>query len=1148
MRQAKRQAGSTLVLALGLIAIAVLAPLAAHASAPPVPTAIQGLLCEMVGIATGTTGKAMASVAIIAMGIAALFGKISWNMAAIVLVGIALIFGSSGMIGSLGGFNTCSSSTGGFSFSCAGGAPTGNSNMFQADVMTNYSAATGDYNDANGAENGFNTNCASGGTNPGIFATILCFFKAVVGQILSSMYCQFQSVMVGPITTAMTLFTMLFGFMIMTGITNFTAKEATLFLLKMAIIWTFALNPAWGIGVGYQFFMGIAEEGSALVTQGSTAQLTDPDSMIGSLLSFISGNPSSQWAGNLTNSTYSGMSQWCVLYATLAVAALLFFMPMVSMFLIMLLLQYLGLYFRAVLGYLTALVLISFLFVLSPIFIGFALFKTTLPLFEQWVKFLISFSVQMIIVFGFLTMIQYVPVGSYFTELLGLLKQYDVTGGKANNAQSSHVCSICEYTINTTVVPETIACNTNGTQVYTTDVNATSPDTGYVIPLTALSQHMDFFRFTISKTLAFYLIFWVIQDFLKRVPDFARSIGGLQVTPPLAGEDFLGQGIGDLQDAWTNFVGSHQGMAKGLLAGGALTAGAMALLRNGYGGASSGSVSSCSGATLPRAALGTGAATASSARLSGPAGTGKMNIEAAVSQIDNTPGTYGYCAHAVRLALEAGGVNTTGHGEYASQYDPLLLREGFKVVSGSNYVPKKGDVVVIHATDGGGAGHIAMYDGHQWVSDHKQRTMLDGLHVTSYAIYRANETGSNTTATAAASTKGQTLAQAYAANGQPAGTPGGSGTGTTTSSKSSGSGSSGPSASGETTSAPGQGINSSNKAEKMAAETKHLMNKFGLTEQQAAAITGNLVGESNMVGNQQELRPLSGRGGLGWAQWTGPRRLQFEAFMRANPHLTPDEASQQFLDHELSTTYKGTIAELKQTNNLHEATHVFLATFERPAHDNTATREVYAEQALAAVEGKPIAAETAIASVNFPQGTGGGGGGAGWGGGGGLISLASVSASDAGDGEGQDMIMPVSDTQIVDPNGFRVNPVNAWQSSQSSVSSMNAEADDAKQKADAKAAADKKAADDAAAAAAAASSTSSAPVTQQVAQLQQDTYNALKSLELELSVSRNSMPQAMITQTENTIGAALIALTTDNTEEGLARALEQVRMAQRFLK
>jgi len=65
--------------------------------------AIEQVFCNVVLILTGTTGKAIATVAVIAVGVGALLGKISWGMALIVALGVALIFGAASIVLALGG-------------------------------------------------------------------------------------------------------------------------------------------------------------------------------------------------------------------------------------------------------------------------------------------------------------------------------------------------------------------------------------------------------------------------------------------------------------------------------------------------------------------------------------------------------------------------------------------------------------------------------------------------------------------------------------------------------------------------------------------------------------------------------------------------------------------------------------------------------------------------------------------------------------------------------------------------------------------------------------------------------------------------------------------------------------------------------------
>lgn len=102
----------------------------------------------------------------------------------------------------------------------------------------------------------------------------------------------------------------------------------------------------------------------------------------------------------------------------------------------------------------------------------------------------------------------------------------------------------------------------------------------------------------------------------------------------------------------------------------------------------------------------------------------------------------GKCATNVRKALEAAGLDTSGHPVSAKDYGPTLEKNGFKSVGKDGYVPQKGDIVVMQPVPGARSqdGHIAVFNGKQWVSDFKQPGFWPGPGYRNakpgYTIYR----------------------------------------------------------------------------------------------------------------------------------------------------------------------------------------------------------------------------------------------------------------------------------------------------------------------------------------------------------------------------------------------------------------------------
>lgn len=158
-----------------------------------------------------------------------------------------------------------------------------------------------------------------------------------------------------------------------------------------------------------------------------------------------------------------------------------------------------------------------------------------------------------------------------------------------------------------------------------------------------------------------------------------------------------------------------------------------------------------------------------------------------------------------------------------------------------------------------------------------------------------------------------------------------------------------PGPSNDNNTGPTTPITGGNFKEKSAGIMQNLMKDFGLTKEQAAGVVGNLGHESGGFKQMQERNPLGGgRGGLGWAQWTGPRRVAYETYCKSNG-LDPcsDQANYGYLKQELSTSYKGTIAAVKKANTSAEAMQAFEQHYEAAGVKNYAGRQNYTDVALA---------------------------------------------------------------------------------------------------------------------------------------------------------------------------------------------------------
>lgn len=98
-----------------------------------------------------------------------------------------------------------------------------------------------------------------------------------------------------------------------------------------------------------------------------------------------------------------------------------------------------------------------------------------------------------------------------------------------------------------------------------------------------------------------------------------------------------------------------------------------------------------------------------------------------------------WCALYVSSAIWAGG--RTNYLLPAWAYSWYLPKLGFTEVSTAGYTPRTGDVCVFPSVDGHIWGHVALWNGHQWVSDFKQRGIIvaKGYGKVKYRIFRMKD-------------------------------------------------------------------------------------------------------------------------------------------------------------------------------------------------------------------------------------------------------------------------------------------------------------------------------------------------------------------------------------------------------------------------
>jgi len=129
-----------------------------------------------------------------------------------------------------------------------------------------------------------------------------------------------------------------------------------------------------------------------------------------------------------------------------------------------------------------------------------------------------------------------------------------------------------------------------------------------------------------------------------------------------------------------------------------------------------------------------------------------------------------------------------------------------------------------------------------------------------------------------------------------------------------------------------------------------LQNDLGVSPAVAAGIVGNLAHETGGFQDMQEISPLveGSRGGFGFAQWTGPRRVAFEKWADEN-NLDPSsyEANKGYLIHELKNTPEGRVLkDLAGVEDAQQAAQIFSDKFLRPGIPHTNSRLAWTQSLI----------------------------------------------------------------------------------------------------------------------------------------------------------------------------------------------------------
>lgn len=281
-----------------------------------------------------------------------------------------------------------------------------------------------------------------------LFSFLICNFEQLTSNLMGHMFCGMVTDLTPAVWAAVSLAIAVFGVSFTIGLVPATGQEAMMFIVKLAFITAFATNADYLIGTGYTFLVTAMREGSTimLTTMNSsginsgTDLYAEVDKMFSTFVNFATDAVSAEKPAD-----------YCKNAVFAVIALLLVILPVAAYVSIFLIGKIIMTLFRSVFAYIYALIGITFLLVMSPFFLSFYLFKVSRSLFDKWLGYLVSFTLQVILLFAFMTfivlLVNNIKKDNVLSELTSIIIHNEETPtGSAIQAALSY-CTLCDFQV-----------------------------------------------------------------------------------------------------------------------------------------------------------------------------------------------------------------------------------------------------------------------------------------------------------------------------------------------------------------------------------------------------------------------------------------------------------------------------------------------------------------------------------------------------------------------------------------------------------------------------------------------------------------------------------------------------------------------------
>ncbi|MEQ1704681.1 MAG: type IV secretion system protein [Rickettsiales bacterium] len=234
-----------------------------------------------------------------------------------------------------------------------------------------------------------------------IFSSIGCRYVNILNDVFSKFFCALQFGMRDLVVLIVALYIAIYGVRLLIGTQEATGGAAILAFIKIGIVYMFIDKGALAVSYIYKFFVGFIQESVAwvfsgincptIICIGNAQSISQVFGDIDRKVKFIiMGADDGTTAGLFTGNGELILFFFVLFFISFTVFMLLFTMiaKAVSVFV------------SSLVTFMLSITAVAFLISLSPIFMSFMLFNSTYSLFDNWLRFLVSYSLQPMIIFA----------------------------------------------------------------------------------------------------------------------------------------------------------------------------------------------------------------------------------------------------------------------------------------------------------------------------------------------------------------------------------------------------------------------------------------------------------------------------------------------------------------------------------------------------------------------------------------------------------------------------------------------------------------------------------------------------------------------------------------------------------------------------